>query len=109
MNEKEIRAKYPPRQLESQIEFDRVMSTMNEEQTRLNHPLLDRDRELARQRENLLIQMEAIKIQLKSIAIERLELEQKRKDTNRLFHELKHELIMANPLEGYAKKEETVY
>lgn len=108
MNEKEIRAKYPARQLESQIEFDRVMSTMNEEQTSLNHPLLDRDRELARQRENLLIQMEAIKIQLKSIAIERLELEQKRKDTNRLFHELKHELIMANPREGYAKKEETV-
>ena len=27
----------------------------------------------------------------------------KRKDINRLFHELKHELIMANPREKYAK------
>lgn len=105
MREKEIREKYPPRQLASQVEFDRVMSTMNQEQTELNHPYLDRDRELAKQRENLMMQMEAIKIQLKGIAVERLELEQKRKDINRLFHELKHDLIMANPREQYAKAE----
>lgn len=80
-----------------------MMATMNTEQTMLNHPYLDRDRELAKQRENLLMQMEAIKIQLKSIAVERIELEQKRKDINRLFHELKHDLIMANPRERFAK------
>ena len=106
MNEKEIREKYPPRQLTSQVEFDRVMSTMNQEQTELNHPYLDRYRELAKHRENLMMQMDAIKIQLKGIAVERLELEQKRKNINRLFHELKHELILANPREGYAKKDE---
>ena len=77
------------------------------EQIALNHPYLDRDRELAKQRENLLMQMEAIRIQLKGIAVERLDLEQKRKNINRLFHELKHDLIMANPHDGYAKKEDS--
>lgn len=76
---------------------------MNAEQTALNHPYLDRDRELAKQRENLMMQMDAIKIQLKGIAVERIELEQKRKDINRVFHELKHDIIMLNPRDGYAK------
>lgn len=79
------------------------MSQMNAEQTALNHPYLDRDRELAKQRENLMMQMDAIKIQLKGIAVERIELEQKRKDINRVFHELKHDIIMLNPRDGYAK------
>lgn len=85
-----------------------MMATMNLEQTELNHPLLDRDRELAKQRENLLMQMEAIRIQLKTINVERINLEQQRKDINRLFHELKHDLIMANPLGSFPKKEESV-
>ena len=37
------------------------------------------------------------------IEAERMELEQKRKDINRVFHDLKHELIMLNPRENYAK------
>jgi hypothetical protein len=53
MNEKEIRAKYEARKCETQMEFDRVMSEMNTEQTHLNHPYLDRERELAKQREML--------------------------------------------------------
>ena len=79
------------------------MSQMNADQTAMNHPYLDRDRELAKQCQNLMMQIDAIKIQLKGIAVERLELEQKRKDINRLFHELKHEIITLNPRDGYAK------
>ncbi len=106
MNENEIRAKYPPlRKCESQIEFDRIMSEMNVDQTRLNHPYLDRERELLKQRELLMQQQQAIRIKLNAIKIERLEIEQKRKDVNRLFHELKHDLIMTNPREGYARNE----
>ena len=103
MKIQEIRGKYPPRKLNNQVEFDSLMSQMNAEQTALNHPYLDRDRELAKQRENLMMQMDAIKIQLKGIAVERIELEQKRKDINRVFHELKHDIIMLNPRDGYAK------
>ena len=103
MSEKEIRAKYEARKCETQMEFDRLMSEMNIEQTHINHPWLDRERELAKQRELLEQQKQAINIQLKAIKVERLDLEQKRKDINRVFHELKHELIMLNPRESYAK------
>ena len=103
MNEKEIRAKYEARKCETQMEFDRVMSEMNTEQTHLNHPYLDRERELAKQRELLETQKQAINIQLNQIKVERLELESKRKEINRVFHDLKHELIMLNPRANYAK------
>ena len=103
MNEKEIRAKYEARKCENQMEFDRVMSEMNTEQTHLNHPYLDRDREIAQQRENIRIQMQALKTQDSALKVERLELEQKRKEINRVFHDLKHELIMLNPREQYAR------
>ena len=103
MNEKEIRAKYEARKCETQMEFDRVMSEMNTEQTHLNHPYLDRDREIAQQRENIRIQMQALKTQDAALKIERIDLDQKRKDINRVFHDLKHELIMLNPREQYAR------
>ena len=103
MNEKEIRAKYEARKCETQMEFDRVMSEMNTEQTHLNHPYLDRERELAKQKELLEQQKQAINIQLNAIKVERIDLDQKRKDINRVFHDLKHELIMLNPREQYAR------
>ena len=105
MNEKEIRAKYEARKCETQMEFDRLMSEMNSEQTHLNHPFLDRERELIKQKKLLEQQKSAINIQLDAIKLERLDLEQKRKDINRVFHDLKHELIMMNPLENYAKEQ----
>ena len=80
MNEKEIRAKYEAQVCETQMEFDRIMSEMNTEQTHLNHPYLDRERELARQKELLEQQKQGINIQLNAIKLERLDLEQKRKD-----------------------------
>ena len=106
MNEKEIRAKYEDQVCATQMEFDRLMSEMNTEQTHLNHPYLDRERELAKQRELLETQKQAINIQLNQIKVERLELEQKRKEINRVFHDLKHDLIMLNPRENYAKVDE---
>ena len=105
MNEKEIRAKYQAQVCATQMEFDRLMSEMNTEQTHLNHPYLDRERELAKQREMLETQKQAINIQLNAIKVERLELEQKRKDINRVFHDLKHDLIMLNPRENFMRKE----
>ena len=59
MNEKEIRAKYEAQVCATQMEFDRIMSEMNTEQTNLNHPYLDRERELARQKELLEQQKQA--------------------------------------------------
>ena len=45
MNEKEIRERFQARKVESQVEFDRLMSEMNYAQTHLNHPYIDRERE----------------------------------------------------------------
>ena len=103
MNKEEIIEKYSGHICATQIEFDRIMSEMNQEQTQLNHPYLDRDRELVKQREMLMTQKQAINIQLNQIKIERVGIEQKRKEINRVFHDLKHELIMLNPREQYAK------
>ena len=100
MNREEIIKKYPPRKVASQVEFDLIMNEMNAEQTHLNAPYLDRERELAKKRAMLEAQKWAINTQLDLIRIERCDLEQKRKDINRLFHDLKHELIMLNPKNG---------
>lgn len=104
MNENEIRAKFEARKCETQIEFDRIMSDMNAEQTHMNHPYLDRERELEKQRELLATQKKAIDIQLHTIKMERIGLQQKRKDINRVFYDLKHELIMMNPRENLCAK-----
>lgn len=104
MNEQEIRERFKARKLENQIEFERMMNEMNTMQTNLNHPSLDRDRELLKQRQLLMQQNSAINIQLDAIQVERYDLEQKRKNINRLFHELKHELIMLNPIDGYGNE-----
>lgn len=50
MTEQEIRARFEARKLESQMEFDRMMNEMNTVQTHLNHPSLDRERELLKQK-----------------------------------------------------------
>ena len=105
MNEQEIRAKFAARKCENQIEFDRLMNEMNTEQVMMNHPYLDRVRELTKQRQLLMTQKNAINIQLGSIKVEMLDLGQKQKDLNRLFHELKHNLIVENPREQYANKD----
>ena len=46
MNQEELMAKYQPRQLENQVEFETIMSEMNNEQSLLNHPYIDRKREI---------------------------------------------------------------
>lgn len=105
-NLEELREKYPPQKYETQVEFERVMTQMNEEQTHINHPFIDREMELAKQRKILETQKQSINIQLNQIKLESIELEQKRKDINRVFYDLKHELLEANPREDFARKEE---
>ena len=104
MNEQEIRTKYAARKCETQMEFDRVMNAMNVEQEHLNHPSLDRERELVLKRTKIEAAILGLRIQLMEIQQERINLEQERKEINRVFHDLKHELIMMNPKEDFEKK-----
>lgn len=97
MTREELFHAWNPRKLANQAEFDKMMHDINNEQTCVNHPLLDRDRELSRQREQLFTQINAMKVQLNAIKMQRLELEQQKKEINRMYHELKHQLIEWNP------------
>lgn len=97
MTEQEIRAKFAPAKCDNQIEFDDRMHAINNQQTIENHPYLDRLRELNMQRTFIETQKRALDIQLNTIRAERLEIEQRRKDINRVFYQLKYELMELNP------------
>lgn len=106
MNFEEIKAKYQPRQLENQVEFDAIMSAINQEQGELNRPFIDRKIEITKQRELLNIQKQAINQQLSALSVEYQEIEAKAKAINRPFHDLKHDFITLNPRERFIKPKE---
>ena len=70
MTVEEIKAKHQPRQLENQVEFDAIMSDINQQQGELNRPLIDRKMEIVKQRELLNIQKQAINQQLSALSAE---------------------------------------
>jgi hypothetical protein len=72
----------------------------------MNHPVLDEERELNKKREALEIQMQSIRIQMSTLRLQRIDVEQKLKDINRVFHSIKHELIVINPREKYGQNTE---
>lgn len=87
----------PPSKCSSQIEFDELMHNVNNEQSKYNHPYLDRLREINKQKTLIAVQIQALHQQLSALKVEQLEIEQKKKDANRVFHEWKHKLIELNP------------
>ncbi len=89
---------YPPRKCNSQIEFDELMHNVNDLQTKTNHPYLDRLREINKQKTLIKVQIDGLHQQLSALKVEALDIEQRRKDSNRVFHDWKHTLIEMNPL-----------
>ena len=79
MTVEEIKAKHQPRQLENQVEFDAIMSDINQQQGELNRPLIDRKMEIVKQRELLNIQKQAINQQLSALSAEYQDIEAKAK------------------------------
>ena len=75
MTVEEIKAKHQPRQLENQVEFDAIMSDINQQQGELNRPLIDRKMEIVKQRELLNIQKQAINQQLSAWSAEYQDIE----------------------------------
>lgn len=49
-NEKEIRGNYPPHEVETQIEFDKVMEQINFDQRQIVQPFAEKELELLNQR-----------------------------------------------------------
>lgn len=106
MTQEEIKAKFQPREVDSQTEFESIMKAMNHEQELQNHPYIDRKREIAKQRELLRIQKQAINQQLSVYSLEYQNIEAKQKEINRAFHAVKHEFIEMNPRERFIKPKE---
>lgn len=96
MSEKEIMEQFAPKPCSRRVEFDALMSAINHQQSVENHPYLDSLRELDKKRSLILTQKNALNIQLNAIKEERLDIEQKQKGMNRVFHQLKHELCEMN-------------
>ena len=103
MNVEEIMAKYQPRQLDKQVEFEAIMSEINHHQGELNRPLIDRKMEITKQRELLNIQKQAINQQLSALSAEYQDIEAKAKTINRPLHDLKHEWVVMNPRESFIR------
>lgn len=97
MNKEEIMARFAARKCENQVEFDELMHAINNQQSIENHPYLDRLREINKQKALIGVQIDALKQQKKALTVEAIDIEQKQKDQNRFFHQLKHELIEQNP------------
>ena len=69
------------------------------EQTAANHPLLDQQREINRKRQEIKAEIAALKTRDNLLGAQWYEIEQKRKDINRHYHELKHNFVIAHPKE----------
>jgi hypothetical protein len=106
MTVEEIKAKHQPRQLENQVEFDAIMSDINQQQGELNRPLIDRKMEIIKKRELLMIQLNSVKSQLSALSAEYQDIEIKMKEINRAYHAVKHEFIVLNPRERFIKPKE---
>lgn len=100
-----MRSKWAPRVLESQIEFDRVMNDISNEQTMMCGPLLDRQRELNIQQMMLENQMKELGIKMNELKIECHKIEAERKSLSRAYHDIKHRYIVLNPKERFAKED----
>lgn len=101
MNEKELREKFPPQKLESQCEFETMMGCINADQLLANQPFIDKEDELKVEHERAELDLLEIKRRFSEIRLKRMELEKQKRDVNRMYHSLKHDLIELNPRNSF--------
>ena len=99
----ELQNRFAPKECETQIEFERLMSELQEENTKKVTPYRDK---INAYNYDLLIadkKLHELHAQIDKIKLAKMEAEQDAKDINRIFHNIKHQLIMANPREKFIK------
>ena len=107
MNQETIRRNYPPRKVGSQPEFDSYMNQLNDEQTAAVRPIIDEVNSIIQQREVIEIEILALRQRQSALKMKLLKAEERRKETNRIFHDLKHEMHVLNPRESFTKEADT--
>ncbi|MDY4997638.1 MAG: hypothetical protein SPF09_00970 [Bacteroidaceae bacterium] len=80
----------------TQQEFDYQMQVWGEEQIAANHPLLDEQRAINQKREQIKAEIATLRARLSQLGVRWHEVEQKRKDINRHYYELKHQFGIAH-------------
>ena len=103
-----LREKYPPRKVENQMEFERIMTEMKEEKESMKQPLLELDIRLKRHLNALELQRLDLRMEMERIQSERLNNEKEIQDVNFYFRELRNEFCKLNPREDFIRKEECV-
>ena len=93
----EMREKYPPLKVSTQLEFDLRMNAMRREQTDLTTPLKVELESLNRSRHELGRQISQMTIELGSINRRREAIMGALSEVGRIFYGLKKELIQMNP------------
>ena len=93
----EMRAKYPPRKVENQREFDTVMNQMREAQNGLMRPLRDTSEQLNERRHEIGRQLAELNMELSSINRQRETLREEYRNLGTIFYGLKKEMIRMNP------------
>ena len=83
----------------TQQEFEYQMHVWGEEQTAANHPLLDEQLAINQKREQIKAEIATLRARLSQLGVRWHEVEQKRKDINRHYYELKHQFGIAHPKE----------
>lgn len=101
MNEQELREKYPPQKMGSQTEFETMMGCINADQSLANQPFIDKEDELKVEHERAELDLLEIKRRFSEIRLKRMELEKQKRDVNRMYHSLKHDLIELNPRNSF--------
>ncbi len=76
------------------------MGLLNEQQTAAVRPIIDEEKSIIQQRENIQMEILALRQQQSALKMKLLDLEKRHKATNRVFHDLKHEMIVLNPKRG---------
>lgn len=83
----------------TQQEFDYQMELWNGEQGAAIRPILDAQMEINRKRLEIKAEISTLNARFNLLGAQWHELEQKRKDINRRYHEIKHQFILEHPKE----------
>lgn len=102
--EEEIKARFQPRKLKSQAEFDRVMCEINAANADHSHTYDDAIRNMRIQKEEKRKRISALYGEIHDINTLILNLEQKKKELNRMFYDIKGEFMHLNPADVFIKE-----
>lgn len=97
INEEKLFDEFEPKECATQIEFDTHIREINARQRMLNQPYVDKIRDIDFEKSLVIGQIETLRSKLQQIKMERIRIEQEKKDINRTFYALKEQWFLLNP------------